>query len=99
MNNQIKPSLDKILKILKFESLNDLTTIIQEDNFNLISTCDINNLIEDYGLFFTIQSNYSMERKREIVNRVLELKYGLIIDSLTSFDNLGEGMHIEKMPM
>jgi hypothetical protein len=100
MSTFVKPSLDHILDLLGFASIFDYDTIIQEKDLEKIPDELIVSLIQEYKLSnIEHSSEYSIERKREIINRVLEFKYGTIIDTLTSFDQLGNGMRLEKMPL
>lgn len=83
----IKQSLTKILDVLGFKSIKDTITIVPLDVFDTLNEQLVFLLAKEYKLNMTLD-NLSSERKLEIVNRVLELFHGMIIDSVKELDSL-----------
>lgn len=100
-NKEPKESLIKILKKLDFEAIYDFDKIVEEkkiyEGLDSIDFYEINKLIKDYTLSIIIRKEYTNDRKLNIINRVLELKHEVIIETLTKYDELGEGYRIKKM--
>lgn len=107
---QAKPSLRKILEKLGFQGLHDLITIVPSTSFEFIDDNLLYELVDEYRISahilipdVPVNKVYSDEIKLEIINRVLELKHGMIIDSVkemdSSSDNLSiDGYRLELMP-
>ena len=93
----IKQSLTKILDVLGFKSIKDTITIVPLDVFDTLNEQLVFLLAKEYKLNMTLD-NLSSERKLEIVNRVLELFHGMIIDSVKELDSLSvSGYKLEQM--
>lgn len=87
----MKPSLIRVLESLGFTSGRDLDTIVPPDSFEKLDDALVMNMIDEYKLGLSgVYVPLDGERKLELVNRVLELKHGMIIDEVRDFEK-GEG--------
>lgn len=95
----MKPSLLNVLQELGFKDGNDTQTIIPPDAFEKLREVSVIEMIDEYELgLHGIYIPLDAERKMELVNRVLELKHGLIIDSIKEIDGLDqEGYELERL--
>jgi hypothetical protein len=86
----LKPSIDKILKLLGFQNINDITTIITEKDFDKIDNELIIEAIKehDIGKNIITNNNISLDTKLAVINRILQLKYEMIIDTIKIIDNI-----------
>jgi hypothetical protein len=109
MNKHIvKPSLEKILEVLGFESIKDMQTIIPPNSFDSLDDSLVRHLVVEYNLHYVddvLEKSLTGERKFQIVNRVLELFHKMIIDSIKDVDEMrtvcGQkiyGYRLELMP-
>lgn len=94
-------TLVAILNAIGINSLEDTTSIAPVDCFENLSQDLVLKLATDYRLSYVLPDNVvgdpnkegiveiklDAERKLELVNRVLELKHGMILDSLKDNDN------------
>ena len=98
----LKPSMIKILNILGFHNINDITTIISEKDFNKIDSNMIRELIIEHEIGQNILGQniidldrfhdnndtfYDLDTKLAVINRILQLKYEMIIDNIKEIDN------------
>ena len=94
-------TLVAVLNVIGINSLEDTTSIAPVDCFENLSQDLVLKLATDYRLSYVLPDNVvgdpnkegiveiklDAERKLELVNRVLELKHGMILDSLKYNDN------------
>lgn len=95
----MKPSLVRVLKSLGFKCDNDMSTIIPLDAFDKLEDSLVIEIIDEYKLGLSgIYIPMDGERKLELVNRVLELKHGMIIDQIKEIDAKDkEGYQLENI--
>ncbi len=103
-----KPIMIKILTSLGFQSPEDEKTVVSPDAFVNLDENLVIQALYDYKMHFAdhgglrASSNLvrplSEEMKFQIVNRILELKHGMIIDPVKEFDDRGTGFGLENMP-
>lgn len=96
----MKPTMTKILQNLGFKGINDFETIVPPNIFEKLDMNLVVQALKEHNLHFITSNevNTNEELIFENVNRILELRYGRIIDSLKEIDELGDGYKIEVMP-
>ena len=101
--DSVKSSMVKILSTLGFKSIDDRTTIIPSNAFEMIDSELVMAAVREYRISFwntdiipnsevntdnSPRSQMSAETKFETINRILELKHEVIIDQVKDFDEL-----------
>ena len=92
--------------MLGIKSLEDRTSVAPVDCFETLDQDLVLKLAQDYRLSYAVKPSSAngdlfemqldAEGKLEIVNRVLELKYGLILDSVKEVDNQESDIGTER---
>lgn len=100
-----KSSLHRVLNEIGIKSLTDTTSVAPENCFDSLDDALFDALCEEYGVGLRIINDMpakklSNEAKLEILNRVLELKHQMILDSIKDIDECSvTGYRLEKMPI
>ena len=96
----MKQSLIDVLTSLGFKDARDLVTIVPPEAFEKLDESLILKAVQDYGLRLSgVYIPLNAEMKFELVNRILELKHGMIIDEVKEMDGKEkEGYELEIMP-
>lgn len=94
----MKASLVDILVKLGFNHTRDAITVVPPDSFEKLDDKLVMKAVDEYQMHFTAVPPLDAETKFEIINRILELKHGMIIDEVKEIDNKGEGYDLEEMP-
>ena len=96
----MKASLIDVLLSLGLKYSRDMQTIIPPDAFEKLDDTLVVNMIDDYKLGLSgVYIPFDAERKFELVNRVLELKHGMILRELTEIDDVHEGYELEEITL
>lgn len=96
----MKQSLVDVLVKLGFKHTRDLITIVPVDSFEKLDESLVLKVCEDYkmnlkGIYIPLDG----EMKMELINRILELKHGMILDEVKELDGRDqEGYGLEDMP-
>jgi len=84
-------TLLEILQKIGVKSLEDRISVAPVDCFENLDGDIVIRLVTEYRLSYVVPNErLDAERKLEIVNRVLELRHGLILDSVKEVDNKSE---------
>jgi hypothetical protein len=96
----MKQSLVDVLVKLGFKHTRDLATIVPADSFEKLDDALVLKAAADYKLHLTgVYIPLDAEMKFELINRILELKHGMIIDEVKEIDGKEkEGYELEIMP-
>jgi hypothetical protein len=87
-------TLSCLLIALGFKSIDDYETIIPLDVFDTLSTRIITDCADAHFIFHCEPFD-----KFILVNRILQFRYGKIIDDTKLLDELPDGFRIESMPV
>lgn len=83
----MKTSLIEILTKLGFKHPRDIYTIVPLDVFEDLDDSLVAKAIEEYGIRLgDARPPFDAEIRMEIVNKILELKHGMIIEVVPLFD-------------
>jgi hypothetical protein len=96
----MKQSLVDVLIGLGFKHTRDLITIVPLEAFEKLDEALVLKAAQDYDLRLTgVYIPLDAEMKFELINRILELKHGMIIDEVKEIDGREEkGYDLEIMP-
>jgi hypothetical protein len=88
MNRVSDPALNRVLQGIGLRSLSDLVTIAPEDCFEKLDEKLVLDVAAEHKLTLGLMTPRPLdaESKLEIINRVLSLKYEMIIDSVKDID-------------
>ena len=113
MEPELKPVMVQILVNMGFLHSRDFETIVKPNCFDLLDDDLVKKAAKDYNLhdyqdidlgFLNSETpvpgfRRNSERKFQIVNRILELKHGMIIDEIKEMDGRSEeGYDLELLP-
>lgn len=101
MEKDLRPVMVQILISLGFLHSRDFNTIVKPNSFELLDDDLIRRAVKDYNLHenLDVTTFLDAEKKFQIVNRILELKHGLIIDEIKEMDGkTEEGYDLEMLP-
>ena len=100
MEPELKPVMVQILVNMGFLHSRDFETIVKPNCFDLLDDDLVKKAAKDYNLHDYQDVDFlNSERKFQIVNRILELKHGMIIDEIKEMDGRSEeGYDLELLP-
>lgn len=90
--------INELLQNLGFQSVDDVKTVVPLDAFERLSADAVVLCCVAHDVDAIAFVSGDAETKFELVNRVLALRYGKIIDNTKQLDELPDGFKIEYLP-